>query len=288
MTRYYKRKHKNDENDLFKIIVSLFSLYAIYLFILWFGDRGNFWRWVFYGLIVLISIIAGIILCNKIKTKTKERRIEKITNNIKETGLEEYINNFISSYGIGRQEKKQKSWNYRDYSIAWYRINDLNKFLKEKNILFSNRDICLLLKEYIEKREYKKMIESSKANSYYFKDLNSGGTDFEKLLYRLYEKMGYVVQLTGKAGDQGGDLVIAKEGKRIIVQAKCYQDLVNNGAIQEAVAAKGIYNCDSATVVTTSDFTNGALELAKVNYVYLINGKKLRELLLHYLEEVWI
>jgi len=130
------------------------------------------------------------------------------------------------------------------------------------------------------------MLESSKASNYYFKNLR--GADFEKLLYRLYEKMGYAVQLTGKTGDQGGDLIITKEGKRIVVQAKRYQDLVNNKAIQEAVAAKGIYNCNSATVIVTSDFTDGALELAKANYVYLINGKKLREFLLYYLKEVWI
>jgi len=286
MARYYKRKCKKDNSDLWKFIEALFSLYVIYLFLLWFADKENFWRWIIYGLIVVILITAGIILYEKIRVKTKEKKIKRITNIIEKAGLEKYINDFISSYGIGRQEKKQKSWNYRDYSIAWYRINDLNKFLKEKNILLSSYNICLLLKEYIEEREYKKMLESSKASNYYFKNLR--GADFEKLLYRLYEKMGYAVQLTGKTGDQGGDLIITKEGKRIVVQAKRYQDLVNNKAIQEAVAAKGIYNCNSATVIVTSDFTDGALELAKANYVYLINGKKLREFLLYYLKEVWI
>ena len=286
MARYYKRKCKKDNSDLWKFIEALFSLYVIYLFLLWFADKENFWRWIIYGLIVVILITAGIILYEKIRVKTKEKKIKRITNIIEKAGLEKYINDFISSYGIGRQEKKQKSWNYRDYSIAWYRINDINKFLKEKNILLSSYNICLLLKEYIEEREYKKMLESSKASNYYFKNLR--GADFEKLLYRLYEKMGYAVQLTGKTGDQGGDLIITKEGKRIVVQAKRYQDLVNNKAIQEAVAAKGIYNCNSATVIVTSDFTDGALELAKANYVYLINGKKLREFLLYYLKEVWI
>ena len=286
MKRYYKSKRKKDDGDFWKPIEGILSLYVVYLFLLWLTDREIFWRWVVYGLIVLFLIIAGVVLYEKIRIKTKEKKIERITDIIKKADLEKYINNFISSYGIGRQEKKQKSWNYRDYSIAWYRINDLNKFLKEKNIPFSNYDICLLLREYIEEREYKKMLESSKAKNYYFKDLS--GTDFEKLLYRLYEKMGYIVQLTGKGGDQGGDLVVTKGGKRIVVQAKRYQDLVNNKAIQEAVAAKGIYNCDNATVVVTSDFTDSALELAKANYVYLINGKKLKELLLYYLREVWI
>ena len=284
MAKYYKRKTKDD--DLWKPIEAFLLLYVLYLIFLWFSDKGNFWRWVVYGLIVLILITAGLVLYRTIQIKIKEKRIKRIINTIKTANLEKYINDFISNYGLGKQEKAENSWNYRDYSIAWYRINDLNKFLKEKNIIFSNREICFLLKEYIEKREYKKMLETSETSIHYFKDLNGAG--FERLLYRLYEAMGYTIQLTGKVGDQGGDLVIIKGGKRIIVQAKRYQDLVNNKAIQEAVAAKSIYNCDSSTVVTTSDFTSGARELAKANNVYLINGKKLKELILYNLKENWI
>jgi len=285
MSRYYKRKYKKDEDDLWKLIEGILSIYVVYLFLLFFLDRENFWRWLVYGLIIIVAIVIGVVLFIKAKSEKQKKKIEKVVDIIKKADLEKYIDDFISNYGLGKQEKKQKSWNHRDYSIAWYRINDLGKFLKEKNISLSTDDICLLLKEYIEKREYKKMIESSETTNRYFKDLS--GTDFEKLLYRLYETMGYAVQLTKTTGDQGGDLIITKKEKRIVVQAKHYQKPVSNKAIQEAVAAKGIYNCDSATVVTTSDFTDGALELAKANYVYLINGKKLRELLLYYLKENW-
>jgi len=285
MPRKYRRRYKKDD-ELDRLITGFLVLYIFALLGLRFTDKERFWRWIIYGLIVFILIIAGIVLYKKLREKFRTKKIERLTASIRKAGLEEYINNFISNYGLGSQEKKQISWNYRDYSIAWYRIDDLRKFLKEKNILFSNNDICLLLKEYIEEREYKKMIEGSEASSHRFKDLR--WDDFEKLLYRLYEKMGYAVQFTGKRGDQGSDLVITKKGKRIVVQAKCYQGLVNNKAIQEAVAAKGLYNCDGATVVTTSDFRGGALELAKANNVYLINGKKLRELLLDYLKENWI
>jgi HJR/Mrr/RecB family endonuclease len=284
MARRYIRKYQG-ESDLDRFMIAILILYLFYLLFLWFTDKENFWRWVIYGLIALILLVVGVVIYNKIRIKTRKKKIERMVNIIKEVGLEKYIDGFISSYGLGNQEKNKKSWNYRDYSIAWYRIDDLNKFLKEKNVMFSNHDICLLLRNYIEEREYKKMLESSKINAYYFKDLS--GVDFEKLLYRLYEKMGYVVQFTGKTGDQGGDLIIAKKEKRIVVQAKRYQNLVSNKAIQEAVAAKGIYNCNGATVVTTSNFTDSALELARANYVYLINGKKLRELLLYYLKENW-
>jgi len=286
MTRHYKRKSEKNNNDLQKLVEGFITIYVLYLFSLWFTDKENFYRWVAYGLVVLILIITGMFLYYKIRAKKKGKKIEKLKRIIKEKNLEEYINNFISNYGLGKQEKRQKSWNHRNYSIAKYRIDDLLKFLNEKNISFSDNDIRLLLKEYIDERDYRKMKESQGTPNYYFKDIN--GTDFEILLCRLYEKIGYAVQHTGKRGDQGSDLVITKKGKRIIVQAKKYKNSVNNKAIQEAVAAKGIYNCSSSTVVTTSNFTSAARELAKANNVYLINGKKLRELLLYYLKENWI
>ncbi len=284
MARYYKRKYqKKDEFE--KIMTGITVFYGLYLLLFWFFDREKFWWWLIYGLIAFVLLILGMIIFYKLKRKFKKRKIKRIIDIIKNAGLEEYVNDFISSYGLGNQEKREKSWNYRDYSIAWYRIKDLNKYLKVKNINFSDSDICLLLIKYIEEREFKKMEQVQGVSSYYFKDLS--GTDFERLLCRLYEKMGYNIQHTGKAGDQGGDLVVMKGGKRIVVQAKRYKTLINNKAIQEAVAAKAIYNCSNATVVTTSDFTDGALELAKSNYVYLINGKKLKELLLYYLKENW-
>ena len=286
MTKYYKRRRGKENDELWRFVEGLLSIYFLYLLFLWFSNKENFWRWIIYGLIVFVFIIVGVILYKKIQVKIKDEKIKIITSIIKRANLEKYIDDFISNYGLGKQEKAEKSWNYRDYSIAWYRINDLSKFLKERGVLFSDYDIRLLLKECIEDREYKKMTESQEVTTRYFKDLSWSA--FEKLLHRLYEAWGYAVQLTGRAGDQGGDLVVTKKGMRMVVQAKYYQVLVNNKAIQEAVAAKGIYNCDRATVVTTSDFTDGALELAKANNVDLINGKKLKELLLSHLKENWI
>ncbi len=286
MGKNYRRKYRK-EDDFDKLVQGLSSLYVIYLFLLWFFDRERFYRWLIYGLIIFALLILGMFLYYKIKRDLREKKKEKVINIIKEANLEKYINDFISNYGLGNQEKKEKSWNYRDYSFAKYRINDLNKYLKLRNIVFSDQDIVLLLKEYIEEREFKKMEMSSELKNYYFNDIN--GKDFENLLYRLYEKMGYEIQLTGKSGDQGADLIVAKGKNRIAIQAKCYKNnLVNNKAIQEAVASKGIYNCNIATVVTNSDFTSGAIELAKANNVYLINGKKLKELLLYYLKENWV
>tara|TARA_Y100000590_G_scaffold467033_1_gene644398 strand:- start:82 stop:2262 length:2181 start_codon:yes stop_codon:yes gene_type:complete len=106
-----------------------------------------------------------------------------------------------------------------------------------------------------------------------------GGIEFEEFLSKLFTKMGYLSDVTQSSGDQGADLIIEKNGKKTVVQAKRYSDNVSNSAIQEAVAALKHYDCDSAMVVTTSNFTKGAKELAKSNNVQLIDRVKLKKLL---------
>src|SRR5581483_6344474 len=104
-------------------------------------------------------------------------------------------------------------------------------------------------------------------------------SDFERLLGMVYETQGFSVTITGKTGDQGADLILERAGERTIVQAKRYQENVGNSAVQEAFTAKAFYSCHHAIVVTTSDFTNPAREVAgKVN-VTLVNGAQLEQLL---------
>jgi len=143
----------------------------------------------------------------------------------------------------------------------------------------------ILLKHYIQKKEENLTRESISVLPKKFSSIS--GSNFENLLYRLFRAMGYFVQKTGQTGDQGGDLIANLNGQRIVIQAKCYAEAVSNKAIQEAVAAQKFYNANKAMVVTNSNFTNGAIELAKVNDVELIGGEKLSELILQHLKENW-
>lgn len=99
-------------------------------------------------------------------------------------------------------------------------------------------------------------------------DLMSG-EEFENLLSAHFEKAGYRVKLTPKSNDYGADLVLKKNGKITIVQAKRYKGKVSNSAVQEIVAAKPYYNADYAMVVTNSYYTNNAKVLADANGVVL-------------------
>lgn len=101
------------------------------------------------------------------------------------------------------------------------------------------------------------------------------GLEFEEFLHKFYTNNDYSVTRTPKTGDQGADLVLAKNGEVTVVQAKFYNSPVGNGAVQEVVAAKGFYNADRAIVVTNNVFTKSAMDLALANNVSLIDGNTL-------------
>lgn len=106
------------------------------------------------------------------------------------------------------------------------------------------------------------------------------GVQFEQYLGHLFRAQGYKVQVTKAAGDYGADLIIQKNGKKIVVQAKRYSKNVGIKAVQEAQAAIAHYGAAEARVVTNSDFTAAAYDLAKSNKVRLINRDALVEMIL--------
>lgn len=282
-SRHYRRQY-NKEDSLSGFITGIVGLYVLYLLLEWFTNRAEFWRWLAYGLGVVILLLIGVFLWHKTKENLRQRKLNHILSTIRQAGLEDYIKNFISRFGLG-QEKSKNAWTRRNYKIDWNRINDLQDFLSQKKIKFSLSDIGVLLSFYIDEREHQVTYNSISVTTSSFSKLN--GSDFERLLYRLYEVMGYSVQLNGKVGDQGGDLIATKSQERILIQAKRWNSNVPNKAVQEAVAARNYYNCNRSAVVTTNNFTREATELAKANGVELIPKDALQKLLLDYLKESW-
>lgn len=106
------------------------------------------------------------------------------------------------------------------------------------------------------------------------------GEDFEHFLKYFFIKQGYEARVTGKTGDFGADLVISKNGETIVVQAKRYNNHpVGLSAVQEVVASIAYYSADRGMVVTNSDYSDAAIELASYNTVELIDRGKLIRML---------
>ena len=93
------------------------------------------------------------------------------------------------------------------------------------------------------------------------------GIEFENYLGEKFQSFGYDVSVTPASNDYGADLIIQKDGRRIAVQAKRWESKINNTAVQEVTAAIKYYQCDGGMIVSNSELTANAMELAKVNNI---------------------
>ena len=95
------------------------------------------------------------------------------------------------------------------------------------------------------------------------------GTSFEDYVGELFRRQGCWVQLVGQAHDFGADLLVNRDGRRVVVQTKRYSSSVGVDAVREVAAARAHYGADDAIVVTNSYFTGPAVQLARSNHVEL-------------------
>lgn len=96
------------------------------------------------------------------------------------------------------------------------------------------------------------------------------GSQFEEWCADLLKDLGYSdVSRTGKAGDQGVDLLATKDGVRYAIQCKCYSSDLGNTPVQEINTGKVIYRCQIGVVMTNRHFTPGGKAAAEATGVLL-------------------
>lgn len=136
--------------------------------------------------------------------------------------------------------------------------------------------ICSFIFLFIRNANYNKKIKASGIT-----DIDKmSGTKFEYFLKLFFKQQGYGVQETKVTGDYGADLILRKDARKIIVQAKRYKNRVGLKAVQETVSAIAYYGASEGWVVTNSEFTGSAIELAKANNIRLIERNELIQLML--------
>lgn len=87
--------------------------------------------------------------------------------------------------------------------------------------------------------------------------------EFERYIGDIFCHLGFTIEVTGKSGDQGVDVIACRGPLRVAIQAKRYIDSVGNSAIQQVYAGMAYHRCDRCIVVSTSNFTPGAIALAQ-------------------------
>ena len=58
--------------------------------------------------------------------------------------------------------------------------------------------------------------------------------EFEEYLSDLYQELGYQrANLRGRSGDEGTDILVEKDGDRLVIQCKRYKGIVSPSAVRE-------------------------------------------------------
>lgn len=104
--------------------------------------------------------------------------------------------------------------------------------------------------------------------------------NFENFLAETLLHLGFIVERTGKSGDQGIQWVASRDGRRLAVLAKGHRgDALDLDVLEQAQAQLGVHNCQSAVVVTNATFTPAARAFAERTGCRLIDGSQVRNLI---------
>jgi restriction system protein len=163
------------------------------------------------------------------------------------------------------------------------RENKIIKFIRITLIIVLFPFVMLfLVKSYLKYKKSQKE-NSEKIKIYDISQINSlSGTEFESYLKLLFEKMGYRVSLTKKSKDFGVDLILEKNGRKTIMQAKCYSKTVGVSAVQEIISARNHYKIFDAIVIANQTFSKEARILAEESKVMLAGREELEGLVKKY------
>jgi len=108
--------------------------------------------------------------------------------------------------------------------------------------------------------------------------------DFEYLVAEIWSAMGYDTQVTQGGADRGIDVIATNDSEKVLIQAKRYSS-GNKVGVSKIREYSALYQQEGATdvvVVTTSEFTSNASELAPTIGVTTVNGDELMEMISDY------
>lgn len=144
------------------------------------------------------------------------------------------------------------------------------------NIIIAAMLLILGLNSMLVYKLISKKIKAKKLKNSRIDEIDTmAGVQFEHYLKELFKSRGYNAIVTTATGDYGADLVLEKDGEKIVVQAKRYSKSVGIKAIQEVHSSRTMYGASSAWVVTNNFFTKSAIDLADKSNVKLIDRNEL-------------
>ena len=244
----------------------------------------------------LLYGIAIAIMTNRINHKDISKKDEEIVNiqderitnlSVLDNHMREWISNVAENHRSLEIDRYilYKITNTIDITNFDLLLNSLGRTNEYANLYYGHVEHNNKVSDkdrYLKGNFEKEKIELS--GKYSLNNITTG-TQFELYLVNLFKDLGYKAKHNGKSGDQGADLILKKGDYVYAVQAKYYTGKLSNTPVQEITGALKFYNANQGVVITNSEFTPGAEDLAKANNVILIDGKDLKKLADYTFEE---
>ncbi len=105
------------------------------------------------------------------------------------------------------------------------------------------------------------------------------GAQFDQFLVIVFEELGYSVEEVAGKKDEIGDMVLTRSDRRVFVHAKGYFHTVPNAAVEAAHAGMARHRCHRCAVVSNSNFTHSARELANTIGCVLVDAGSMGDLI---------
>ncbi|AWL08560.1 hypothetical protein HME7025_00688 [Aquirufa nivalisilvae] len=104
------------------------------------------------------------------------------------------------------------------------------------------------------------------------------GKQFELLCKAKLSELGFENLILTNNTDNGADIVGVLGNTKYVFQCKNHIKNQGNKCVQEVISAKTLYGANRSVVISNSQFTKSAIQLAKPNYCILITASDFFEL----------
>lgn len=108
-----------------------------------------------------------------------------------------------------------------------------------------------------------------------------GWRHFEQLVGEAFRRQGYTVEETGLGGADGGiDLVLRKDGRRVLVQCKQWRRRqIPVNVVREMYGLLAHHSADAVKIACIGAFTRDAVKFAQGKPIQLIGGEELMRMI---------
>jgi hypothetical protein len=282
--------------ELWRIIAAAVSI-PILVIIFSNAIERNVFSIGLYGWLVILVCIPFLIwiALSLIYQHRRRNTVFALKQEMIERGLGQMIQTFITRFGKEITDKKASAWRPRHgYAFDWKRLEDFRDNMIEHGMDLPKKNFMrdekldpfteAILTTYLDERERVYLRVSLETRETHLFDELQTEEDFEFLILRLYEAMGYSCM---RIKEKGATIVATKGGEKVAVRLQCPGKGDEVSAIQDILGAMKKLASNRSAIVSTTPFGPEEQALAYANAVEIIDRKKLQQYLEQYLHESW-